>query len=90
MVIGRSTGQPLNKRNANPVLHQARQKRKNVLPSCKKLFLLISILYAGFGYVAAAISNGMKGADGPNRAAVFIIKLSAISVTNCITIGTDQ
>jgi hypothetical protein len=90
MVIGRSTDQPLNKHNANPMLHQASQKRKNVLPSCKKLFLLISIFYAGFGYMAAASSNGMKGADGPILAAVFIIKLSAIYVTNCITIGTDQ
>lgn len=45
VVVGKLTGQLLNKRYATPVLYQATQKRKIVLPSCKKLSLLISIFY---------------------------------------------
>jgi hypothetical protein len=40
--------------------------------------LLVSLFYAGFGYLAAAVSNGMKDANGPALAVVFIISILAL------------
>ena len=40
--------------------------------------LLVSLFYAGFGYLAGAVSNGMKGANGPSLAVVFIISILAL------------
>ena len=40
--------------------------------------LLVSLFYAGFGYLAAAVSNGMKGTNGPSLAVVFIISILAL------------
>ncbi len=58
----------------------SRQQGENVLPNIKKLSLWIFIFYAGFGYLAASISNGMRGANGPALVAFFIISLLALDL----------
>ena len=51
-----------------------------ILGNYKRLSLAASIFYALFGYIAAAISNGMKAANGPIVAACFIISIVVLDV----------
>ena len=46
----------------------------------KRISILLSAIYALFGYTASIISNGMKGSNGPVIAAIFIFTIFTIDL----------